>query len=46
MYQGQRQRWIVDYDEHDCPIWKDEEGGVIHTSPPESAFIAVDEEET
>ena len=45
MYQGTVTREIVGYDEWDCPIYKDEEGRVIHTSPHECEFLKIDEEE-
>jgi len=43
MYYGQRAKQIIGYDEYGCPIWEDEEGEVIFTTPPESVFIAADE---
>lgn len=46
MYYGQRQKWIIGYDEYDCPIYEDEEGTIIFTSPHECEFLAIDEKFT
>jgi len=43
MYYGQRSKTIIAYDEYDCPVYMDEEGEIIYTSPSESVFIAADE---
>ena len=43
MYYGQRSTTIIAYDEYDCPVYMDEEGEIIYTSPSESVFIAADE---
>ncbi len=45
MYYGQRDKWIIAYDEYGYPVWEDEDGGIIYTTPSESVFIAADEED-
>jgi len=45
MYYGQRAKIIIAYDEYDCPVYIDEEGEIIYTSPSESVFIAADSED-
>ena len=45
MYYGQVTREIIGYDEYDYPIYEDEEGKIIFTSPMECEFLKVDEEE-
>ena len=45
MYYSTVNREIIGYDEYDCPIYEDEEGRVIFTSPMECEFLKVDEEE-
>jgi len=45
MYYGQRTKIIIAYDEYGCPVYEDEDGQIIYTSPSESEFIAADNED-